>query len=89
MQSMSSQLERERQRRILDDRRVKEDLQKAEEQERERLRAEKRAAKVRSYSLMTSRCIGKKHLKAENRIAPSAPLPKILQKAKIYCRFSI
>ncbi len=46
MQSMQSQLERERQRRILEDRRVKDELRAAEEQERERLRAEKRAAKV-------------------------------------------
>ena len=46
MQSMQSQLERERQRRILEDRRAKDELRAAEEQERERLRAEKRAAKV-------------------------------------------
>ena len=48
MQSMQSQLERERQRRIMEDRRVKEEQRKAEDQERERLKAEKRAAKVSS-----------------------------------------
>lgn len=47
MQSMQSQLERERQRHILEDQRAKEELRQAEEQERERLRAEKRAAKER------------------------------------------
>jgi hypothetical protein len=46
MQSMQSQLERERQRRIIEDKRVKDEQRKAEEQERERLKAEKRAAKV-------------------------------------------
>ena len=48
MQSMQSQLERERQRRIMEDRRVKEEQRKAEDQEREGLKAEKRAAKVSS-----------------------------------------
>jgi hypothetical protein len=46
MQSMQSQLERERQRRIIEDKRVKDEQRKAEELERERLKAEKRAAKV-------------------------------------------
>ena len=49
MQSMQSQLERERQRRIMEDRRVKEEQRKAEEQERERVKAEKRAAKVSRF----------------------------------------
>jgi hypothetical protein len=54
MQSMQSQLERERQRRILEDRRVKEEQRRAEEQERERVKAEKRAAKVRGQFFKTS-----------------------------------
>ena len=48
MQRMQSEMERERQRRVMEDRRVKEEQRKAEDQERERLKAEKRAAKVSS-----------------------------------------
>jgi hypothetical protein len=47
LQSMQSQLERERQKHVMEEQRVQMELQKKEEAEREKLRQEKRAAKER------------------------------------------
>ena len=47
LQSMQSQLERERQKRAIEEEKVKAAVRAAEEAERERIRVEKRAAKER------------------------------------------
>jgi len=69
LQSMQSQLERERQRQLLEEQRAAEARRAKEEAERERIRAEKRAAKVRSNDLLIMLNVFRRSVVAK-RLAP-------------------